>query len=397
MKRTLAALVIIFVISLSGSAATRSLNISSGVVEQPQIQHVILIMLENKIDQEIVNNSEVPYENQLIKDYAFASNFSAVSQQGLIDYLALLDGSNDMNNISPYCNPNECNYSGSNLFYLLDQANPKLSWKGYDEWMNGTCEYLGYPLKMPNGNVDEYWPIHNAIPYFTDIRKECLNYDVPFGFINNDTGPFFTDLASPNFANFTTISPDVCNDMNTCPGGLTEEIQDGDLWLSELVPIIESSQYNSSTVIFITFDNAGDQGQPLTLPIPMTVVGPRDLVTPGNYPEPYSDYSFLATMESIFHLPSLGLNDTTALPMFAILPSMGLCSSGSTCSSTTSTTTTTTKTTTSRPNTTTTTTTSRSSTSKNTGSGLPFYLVGGAAAAAVAIVGGGLFLRRRRY
>lgn len=309
MRKSIAAFfALLLLVSMLASVDFR---LSSGSADTPHVQHVVLVMMENKWDGNITGNPQAPYENSLIKNYAFASNYYAVAIDGLEDYLGIFDGTTNMYNHSTNCTPSECYYSGANFFSLMQDAG--LSWKGYAESMPSSCYPNDYPI-INGGSAGEYWPYHTAIPYFSNLGKYCSANDVPLGNVSQKTGNFFNNLGSSSFANFTMISPDVCDDMHSCP------ISTGDHWLSELLPNIIDSKYFASTVILITFDNLPGGQVQLGKPIPMFVVGPSTLVNYGTFGEKYTHYSTLATLEDIFNLPSLGNGDASATPMSAIIP-----------------------------------------------------------------------------
>jgi phosphatidylinositol-3-phosphatase len=267
-------------------------------------------MMENKWDGNIVGNSKAPYENSLIKNYAFAKNYYPLTLGGLGDYIGITDGdSHSLLHQSSECLPSSCYSTDTNIFSLLQ--NHGLTWKGFAESMPSNCYKKSYG-SLPN----LYWPWHTAIPYYTDLAKSCSTNDVPFGNLAQKTGHFFDELKSNNLPSFSMVSPNVCDDMHTCPKG-ENAIAAGDKWLSEFIPDIISSSSYSSTVILVTFDN----GPALSDPIPMIIVGPSNLVNYGTFIQKYTHYSTLATIEDIFHLGNLGRNDKTATPMSAITPS----------------------------------------------------------------------------
>jgi phosphatidylinositol-3-phosphatase len=284
-------------------------NIKVSTASSTSPQHVILIMMENKGDANIVGSSSAKYENYLIKNYAFAKDYFALSTSGLHDYIGITDGSTAITNFSPECAPSSCYTTNTNIFSLLQSHG--LTWKGYAESMPSNCYTSAYG-KLPN----EYWPWHTAIPYYTDLSSYCSHNDVPLGNVTLQTGNFFNDLKSNNLPNFSMVSPNVCDDMHTCPTG-ENAIAMGDKWLHAFVGDIISSSSFSSTVILITFDN----GPSLSKPIPMIIVGPSTLVNHGQFTQMFSHYSTLATIEDIFNLGNLGRGDATATPMSAIIPS----------------------------------------------------------------------------
>lgn len=284
------------------------------------IQHVILIIMENQGDGSIVGNKiDAPYINSLISEYAFASNYYAISVDGLPNYIGITSGSQSISNYSSDCSPTICWSPNSNIFSLLQSHG--LTWKGYAESMPSSCYTSDYG-SLPN----EYFPRHTSIPYYTDLTSYCSQNDVPLGNLTLQTGNFFSALKNNNLPNFAMIAPNVCNDMHSCP------IATGDNWLSEFIPDIISSSSFSSTVIFITFDN----GPTLADPIPMIIVGPSNLVNYGQFSQNYTHYSTLATIEDIFNLSNLGTNDATAAPMTVIIPSISAASSTTTSSTSSS-------------------------------------------------------------
>jgi hypothetical protein len=392
---------VIFLSATIGLSATVS---SSANSNNSRIQHVILVMMENHGDQEIVGNKSAPYTNQLISQYAFASQYSAVGPDSvdLSNYLGITDGSTNITNWSSDCLPSSCWSDYTNIFSLLQ--NRGLTWKGYAESMPSNC-YGNQSGTMPNTSPPAPWyvPRHNPILYLRDLTNFCSENDVPLGNITLKTGNFFQALDNNNLPNFSIIAPNMCDDMHTCPSG-QDQIASGDKWLSNFIPNIISSASFSSTVIFITFDDAGASS---TDYIPMIIVGPSTLVNYGQFAGQFNHYSTLATIEDIFGLGNLGRGDSTATAMKVIFPSLSSSSETSPSSSSTSSSTTTSS---SSSSTTTSTTSSRetsistdsSRTTSNVGNdtgpsisaGLLLGLIATAVGAAAFAVG--LFVKRRR-
>jgi hypothetical protein len=159
-----------------------------------------------------MGNHNAPYENQLINQFAFATNYHAISLSGIRDYLGLMDGSTSITNFTAGCEPGQCYFPHSSLFTLLHKHG--LTWKGYAESMPTGCDSTPYGV-LPN----EYWPSHTAIPYFSDLAKSCSKHDVPLGNVTLQTGNFFKDLKSDHFATFLMVTPNLCDDMHSCPNG----------------------------------------------------------------------------------------------------------------------------------------------------------------------------------
>lgn len=297
------------------------------------IEHVILIMLENKNYQYIIGSSSAPYINQLANNYALATNYYGIQYPSLPNYIAVTSGSNG--GITTDClngpAPGGCETSDTNIFTLLQ--NNGLTWKAYEESMPSACYKSDYGDLSTGGYIVH----HNPIPYYTDLSSVCSQNDVPLGNVGAKTGAFFTALGSNSLPSFSFVTPNSCDDMHNCG------VSNGDTWLSELVPDIINSPSYSTTVTIITWDtgdcsspcnqNANGGGQVATL-----VIGPSNLVNYGKFNTFYDHYSTLATIEDIFNLGNLGRNDASAAPMSAII-NMNAVTTTTTSSSSTPTTT----------------------------------------------------------
>jgi len=108
-----------------------------------------------------------------------------------------------------------------------------------------------------------------------------------------------TDLSAGTVANYTWITPNLCNDMHDCSVGT------GDAWLAKYVPaILGSPAWDANSVIFIVVDegstSVGGGGH-----VPLIVVSPR---TPPktHVATGYNHYDLLATIEAAWGLPALG-------------------------------------------------------------------------------------------
>ena len=56
------------------------------------IDHVVIIVMENKAASRILGAEDAPFFNRLAKDHALAANYHAVARPSLPDYLALTSG-----------------------------------------------------------------------------------------------------------------------------------------------------------------------------------------------------------------------------------------------------------------------------------------------------------------
>jgi hypothetical protein len=179
-----------------------------------------------------------------------------------------------------------------------------VTWKGYAEDATaGTC---------PIASSGFYAPKHVPFVFFTDVvgsppsatNATCIQHVVPFT-------QLATDLTNNTVAKYNFISPNLCNDMHGaggCPA--TNEITQGDTWLSQNVPTIMASQaYKNGGAIFITWDES-EGGE---FPVGMIVLSP--LAKGGGYmsTKKYYHSSMVRTVQEAFGLTPL-LNDAANQP-----------------------------------------------------------------------------------
>ncbi len=164
-------------------SATATVAAQSG-----SIQHVFIIVMENKAYSQVWNTSSTPYITQLGNAYSRATNFFAIMHPSLPNYLDLFGGSNY--GITTDCFPSaSCHIDAPNLADNLDAKG--LTWKGYMESMPSPCALVA------SGN---YSPKHNPLIYFDDIRTDtarCNSHVVPFTALSSDLG---SAAATPNYA-----------------------------------------------------------------------------------------------------------------------------------------------------------------------------------------------------
>lgn len=256
------------------AAASESAHISAqapcGVTHSaPTYQHVVWILLEN-VGYSVVGSSSAPYLNSVAARCGLATNYRGTAHPSLPNYIALTSGSTHgiADDGEPVAHP----LTGPSIFSEL-----KGNWRGLVQSMPGACDHV---------TSGTYAARHNPAVYYVNLRATCARNDVPLTFPLNLS------------ARFTFITPNVCNDMHSCPVAI------GDRWLSHVVPeIIASSQYQSqSLALFITFDES-DGGA--TNHVPTYVVAPsvpRHL----RVGVPLNHFSLLRTTETLLGLPLLG-------------------------------------------------------------------------------------------
>ena len=329
--------------------------------------------------QQIYQNPNAPFVNSLVNGSAFAvidGHVTHVSDQvayatAYHSVLATPTGSN------PHIHPSEPNYiwaeAGTN-FGVLNDNDPYASngptnqntsqhltsllmqagktWKSYQEDVDLTRNAAGQltnvplsqnqwtvPLKSLSGvfasgyvnqyngsNQYNYAAKHNPMVFFTDTNGG--NDTTPANALSARYAPLqqlMTDLENDTVADYNWITPNQFNDMHTTLAGgykgLTGDaarIKQGDDFLSQIVPVIMSSEaYKKHGVIVIWWDEsesdgvAGDNPDDFNHTIGEIVISPRAHRNvnglPFASPLNYTHSSDLRTMQQIFHVgPFLG-------------------------------------------------------------------------------------------
>ncbi len=275
MRRALLALCAVVAAALvplapaSGAPAPTALRPCGVSASTSGYTHVVWILLENE-GYSVVGSPQAPYLNALANRCGLATNYLAISHPSLPNYIALTSGTT--HGITDDGEPASHPLAGASIFSQLNG-----NWRGLVQSMPSACD------RVTSGS---YAARHNPAVYYTAVRATCARDDVAL------RAPL--DLS----AAFTFITPNICDDMHSCP------ISTGDRYLSTLIPqIIASPQYQSgSLVLFITFDE-NDSGP--TNRVPTYVVAPS--VPRGiRVNEAFTHYSLLATTESLLDLGLLG-------------------------------------------------------------------------------------------
>lgn len=310
------------------------------------LDHVFVIMLENHSDHSVIDQRDskgklvAPYITQLAHTYARADHYYGVTHPSEPNYIAAIGGSTfGVTSDDPTTVLDERN--------LVDQLEANgLTWNAYMEAMDPNDKLAA---TAPGKNA-LYAIKHNPFVLFSDIRND------PARMQHVKTGDALAaDLASGDIANFVWISPDQCNDMH---GGVYATIQDrpetpcgygdavntdvndvdlqhkADAFVQTTVQeIMGSAAWSQNSAIFVVADEndydgtnattgdwesaAGCCDSPYRAPgtvsdsWPGGVYGggevPAILITTHNrHPfvshHEYNHYSFLATIEKLWHL-----------------------------------------------------------------------------------------------
>ena len=250
-----------------------------------------------------------------------------------IHQLATMGAHSDQHFNPPGLHPSEPNYlwleAGDNLG-VLDDSGPAahhfatpdhlvaqlvkagLTWKAYQEDITGT--------ECPIKPIGKYAPKHNPMVFFDDVTdgnkitsQNCIDHERPYA-------ELAADLAGDKLANYSFISPNLCNDMHDTCAPQNNPIQQGDDWLSVLVPkVLASKAYADGATLIITWDE-GENGS--DGPVGMIALGKH--VKAGSTSMTHTTHSStLRTVQEIFGLsPFLGdaAKATDLADLFTELP-----------------------------------------------------------------------------
>jgi phospholipase C len=241
--------------------------------------HVLWIFMENKAYSQVIGSSSAPFTNQLARQCGLATNYTATTHPSLPNYIAATSG--DFWGIADD-NPPSSHTLGVASIYSQLKAVGK-TWRDYEESAPSNC---------PLASSGQYAVKHDPAPYYTGIRSDCSNWDVPMG--TTTSGNLLDDLNANTLPDFAFLTPNLCNDTHDC------SVATGDSWLSAWFNIIlASAAYKAgSTAIFLTYDE--DDGSASNRVVTI-VVSPS---TPAGTSSgtAFSHYSLLKTTEQMLGL-----------------------------------------------------------------------------------------------
>jgi hypothetical protein len=349
-----------------GSATAASARPRSGPASPTLgIRHVFVIVLENEDYSASYESNPNPWLGKTLqKQGALLTQYYATGHVSLDNYVAMLSGQAPNPATSSDCadyvdfQPSPavmdprgngqavgvgCVYP-SGVKTLADQLTARhLTWRGYMEDMGNTAgreeKRCGRPgSSAPPGTqddtqtataADQYAARHNPFVYFHSLTDSgaCTGNVGPLTALTADLGSTRTT------ANFSFITPNLCNDGHDAPcvgsdatGSHAGGLASIDHFLSVWVPRIEKSPaFRKDGLLLITTDEAavnddassccGEQPGP-TDPMP-GIHGPGGgrtgtlaigrCITPGSkVATPYNHYSLLRSLEDLFGITSGG-------------------------------------------------------------------------------------------
>jgi hypothetical protein len=352
----------------------------------PRVNHVFIVVLENENAATTFGaGTQIPYlANTMKSEGGYIPNYYATAHNSLANYIAMVSGQGPnlvtqadcplYTNFAPAL-PSNGLYVGQGCLYPPGVQNIATqlegngwTWKGYMQDMANSAPAQPSSCRHPDPNsqdktqnataTDQYAARHNPFVYFESITDfpTCQANDVDLTQLSNDL------QSESTTANYSFISPDLCNDGHdgagtpgSCadggPGGMVE----ANSFLQEWVPRITSSPaFQDNGLLLVTFDEAeggsgltgdasaccNEQPGPNTINPGALTIGPgggkvgavalSPCITPGTTVQAaYNHYSLLRWVEDNFDLPHLGfarqqtgvnpfdshlLNDATCTP-----------------------------------------------------------------------------------
>jgi hypothetical protein len=226
--------------------------------------HVFVIVMENHSYSRALTG---PYTSSLAAKYSVATNYRAVGNPSLPNYLALTSG---------------------NTWGITDDGSHRLPAAGIgDQMTSAGILWRAYMEGMTNGCFSDTYPYamkHNPFAYY---GGSCPSQVVNFSH-------FAADM-STLVPQFVWITPGLCHDGHDCSTATADQ------WLSQTVPLILATDaWKNDGLLFITWDEGdGSDNHVLTL-----VIQPSPIESTSA--RAYNHYSLLATVEDRLGLARLG-------------------------------------------------------------------------------------------
>ena len=205
--------------------------------------HVMTIMMENTDYSQAAGSAQMPYLNQLARQYTAFTQAYGWQYPSLPNYVELLAGSTL--GISADCDPGDkgcTDLKGQTFTDQLEAA--KVSWHAYYQDDVSGCDAKSSDFFHGNYDVE-----HNPWAYLADFPAQCSHL--------SNFGQLLPRLSSKNAPDFNWVVPDLDND-----GGDNGTMSSGDTWLSDEIPqIMHTRWYREGGQIVILYDTGyGNSG-----------------------------------------------------------------------------------------------------------------------------------------
>ncbi|KAJ3301022.1 hypothetical protein HDV03_001475 [Kappamyces sp. JEL0829] len=255
----------------------------------PAFDRVFTIVLENRNYDNAMKQS---YFQSLASRGRLMTNYHGVTHPSQPNYIAMISGST-----KGVSGDGDVSITDrKTIVDLLDAAGK--SWTTYQQAYPGGCY---------TGSTGTYYRKHNPFISFPSISgnpARCANI------VNADR--LAADVAAGQVASFVYYTPDIKND------GHDTDINYSAQWMQPFLDPLLSNPLFANTLFVVTFDESetflgifdNTQNKIATILLgPGIAAGSTDSTH-------YDHYSYLATVEKVFGLPSLGQSDASATAFF---------------------------------------------------------------------------------
>ncbi|HEX4580897.1 MAG TPA: alkaline phosphatase family protein [Acidobacteriaceae bacterium] len=207
----------------------------AGAQSVPHSSHVWLITEENHSFEDVVGNSQMPYYNQLIRQYGLATQFYANQHSSLPALMWFVAGAA----IEPNNDTTSCHHTEDNI--VRELLKHGYTWRSYQENMP-SAGFQG----LYGGANNLYYRRHNPLIDFSDVcpgTGQAIK-SVPF--------PELTaDLEQGYIVNYAYITPDSDEDAHN------GTLQEADQWLQQNLPVIldrPEFRPGGDGIVFVVWD-----------------------------------------------------------------------------------------------------------------------------------------------
>jgi hypothetical protein len=214
-------------------AATLALLLagSAGAEGVPKLDHVVVVIMENKSYDQAGNSTTCPYTAGLVSANSSFSNSYGLTHPSQPNYIALWAGST-LGVTNDNCPPAGSPYSVENLGHALETAGR--TWRAYSEDLPAA----GSAVCTWNGSL--YTRKHDP---WTDFSNLDHSNERPFG-------DLATDEAGGTMPDLAVVIPNNCDNSHNTPGC---SVTTGDNWLAAHLPAMISAVGNRGLVV-LTWD-----------------------------------------------------------------------------------------------------------------------------------------------
>ena len=252
--------------------AAAALPSAQAAAPVPQFAHVVVIVFENREEQQVIGTRSAPTFTRLARAYARLRDYHGVAHPSLPNYLALVSGGT--HGIHSDCT--SCTVAGRSLADTLEAAGR--TWKTYAEGLPSpgfTGAYAGRYAKK-----------HDPFLYFRDVAGSPTRRRnvVPLT-------QLALDLRAQQLPDFALVVPDGCHSMHDC------SVRTGDGWLARTIPPLLAVP---GTAVFVIFDEGAVPNH-----VPALVAGTA-VKSGASFARRTNHYGLLRTIEDAWGLPPLG-------------------------------------------------------------------------------------------